>query len=69
MTDCIHIDTEFIKLEALLKLSGAVMTGGEAKRVIQMGFVRVNGNICTERGKKIRPGDAVLFNGQTFTVQ
>ena len=69
MTDCIHIDTEFIKLEALLKLSGAVMTGGEAKRVIQMGFVRVNGNICTERGKKIRPGDVVLFNGQTFTVQ
>ena len=69
MTNCVHIDTEFIKLEALLKLSGAVMTGGEAKHTIQMGFVRVNGNICTERGKKIRPGDEVLFNGQTFTVQ
>lgn len=65
----LHIDTEFIKLEALLKLAGAVMTGGEAKRVIQMGFVRVNGNICTERGKKIRPGDVVLFNGQTYTVE
>ena len=46
----IHIDTEFIKLEALLKLAGVVMTGGEAKHIIQMGFVRVNGNICTERG-------------------
>ena len=65
----LHIDTEFIKLEALLKLAGAVMTGGEAKRVIQMGFVRVNGNICTERGKKIRLGDVVLFNGQTYTVE
>ncbi len=69
MKNCVHIDTEFIKLEALLKLTGAVMTGGEAKRVIQMGFVRVNGNICTERGKKIRPGDVVLFNGQDFTVE
>ena len=69
MKNSVRIDTEFIKLEALLKLTGAVMTGGEAKRVIQMGFVRVNGNICTERGKKIRPGDVVLFNGQDFTVE
>ncbi len=69
MKNSIRIDTEFIKLEALLKLTGAVMTGGEAKRVIQMGFVRLNGNICTERGKKIRPGDTVLFNGQDFTVE
>lgn len=67
--EIIRIDTEFIKLEALLKLSGAVMTGGEAKRDIQMGFVRVNGNICTERGKKIRPGDTVLYSGHTFTVE
>ena len=65
----IHIDTEFIKLEALLKLAGVVMTGGEAKHIIQMGFVRVNGNVCTERGKKLRPDDVVLFNGQTFTVK
>ena len=69
MKNSIRIDTEFIKLEALLKLTGSVMTGGEAKRVIQMGFVRLNGNICTERGKKIRPGDTVLFNGQDFTVE
>lgn len=65
----VHIDTEFIKLEALLKLAGVCMTGGEAKHHIQMGFVRVNGNICTERGKKIRPGDTVLFAGQTITVE
>ncbi|MEA4824370.1 MAG: RNA-binding S4 domain-containing protein [Clostridiaceae bacterium] len=65
----IRIDSEFIKLEAALKLAGVVMTGGEAKHVIQMGFVRVNGNICTERGKKLRPDDIILFNGQTFTVK
>lgn len=68
-TEIIHIDTEFIKLESLLKLAGAVMTGGEAKRDIQMGFVRVNNNICTERGKKIRPGDVVLYSGHTYTVE
>ena len=64
----VHIDTEFIKLEALLKLSGVCMTGGEAKHHIQMGFVRVNNNICTERGKKLRPGDKVLFQGQIIEV-
>lgn len=68
-SEIIRIDTEFIKLEALLKLSGTVMTGGEAKRDIQMGFVRVNGNICTERGKKIRPGDTVLYSGHMFAVE
>ncbi len=68
-TEIIHIDTEFIKLEAFLKMSGTVLTGGEAKRDIQMGFVRVNGNICTERGKKLRPGDTVLYSGHTLTVQ
>ncbi len=53
----IHIETEYIKLDALLKLSGAVDTGGQAKTVIQNGEVRVNGQVCTMRGKKLRPGD------------
>ncbi len=53
----IHIETEYIKLDALLKLSGAVDTGGQAKTVIQTGEVRVNGQVCTMRGKKLRPGD------------
>ncbi len=53
----IAIDTEFIRLDALLKLAGAVETGGHAKRLIQEGRVQVNGEICTMRGKKMRRGD------------
>ena len=65
----IHIDTEYIQLDALLKYAGLCYTGGEAKVAIQMSFVRVNGNICTQRGKKIRPGDVVLYHGTQLTVQ
>ena len=64
----ILIHTEFIKLDALLKFAGLCETGGEAKLVIQEGDVTVNGEVCTMRGKKIRPGDVVAFNGQTLTV-
>ena len=64
----ILIHTEFIKLDALLKYAGLCETGGEAKLVIQEGDVTVNGEVCTMRGKKIRPGDVVAFNGQTLTV-
>ena len=67
MTD-ITITTEFIKLQDLLKLANLVGTGGEAKIVIQNGDVSVNGEVCTMRGKKIRPGDAVEFNGKKLTV-
>ena len=63
---CIH--TEFIKLDALLKFSGLTFTGGEAKEAVQAGKVRVNGEICTMRGKKIRNGDTVEFNGHKITV-
>ena len=55
----IAITTEFIKLDALLKFAAAVGTGGEAKQVIADGMVKVNGETCTMRGKKIRPGDVV----------
>ena len=64
----IVITTEFIKLQDLLKFANLVETGGEAKERIQGGEVRVNGEVCTMRGKKIRPGDAVLFAGQELTV-
>ena len=64
----ITIDTEFIRLEALLKFAGLCYSGGEAKHAIQMSFVRVNGNICTERGKKLHPGDIVLFGGQEIVI-
>ena len=64
----ITITTEFIKLQDLLKFANLVETGGEAKERIQGGEVQVNGEVCTMRGKKIRPGDVVLFAGQELTV-
>ena len=64
----IEITTEYIKLQDLLKLAAAVQTGGEAKLVIQEGDVTVNGEVCTMRGKKLRPGDDVCFNGQYYAV-
>ena len=64
----IKIHTEFIKLQDLLKFASLVSTGGEAKIVILDEEVRVNGEVCTQRGKKIRPGDVVEFNGESFTV-
>ena len=64
----IEITTPFIKLEALLKFTGAVGTGGESKLRIQEGEVKVNGEVCTMRGKKIHNGDRVELNGEVFTV-
>ena len=63
-----HIHTEFIRLDALLKLSALVLTGGQAKALIQEGAVLVNGEVCTMRGKKIRAGDTVELDGETVTV-
>lgn len=66
----IQIDTEFIKLEGLLKFSGVAMTGGEAKLLIQEGAVSVNGAVCTMRGKKIHAGDVVRIGDDVeLTVQ
>ena len=64
----IVITTEFIKLQDLLKFANLVESGGEAKERIQGGEVQVNGEVCTMRGKKIRPGDVVAFSGQELTV-
>ena len=66
--ETITIHTEFIKLQDLLKFAGAVETGGDAKLIIQEGRVAVNGEVCTMRGKKIRPGDDVAFQGAHYTV-
>ena len=57
----IQIETEFIKLDSLLKFAALVGTGGEAKYVISEGLVEVNGETCTQRGKKMCPGDKVKF--------
>lgn len=59
----ILIDTPFIRLDALLKLAGAVETGGHAKILVQSGQVLVNGAVCTMRGKKLISGDEVQVNG------
>ena len=64
----ITITTEFIKLQDLLKFANLVSSGGEAKERVQAGEVTVNGEVCTMRGKKIRPGDVVAFSGQELTV-
>lgn len=68
MEEIITIDTEFIRLDALLKLAGAFDTGGQAKLSIQNGEVLVNGEICTMRGKKMREGDTAQFAGVTYRV-
>lgn len=64
-----NITGEFIKLESLLKFEGVAETGGEAKLLIQEGQVFVNGQVCTMRGKKIRPGDIVTLGEIEITVQ
>ncbi len=66
--ETIVIHTEFIKLQDLLKFANLVESGGEAKERIQAGQVSVGGEVCLMRGKKIRPGDDVLFQGKHYTV-
>ena len=66
--EIISITTEFIRLDAFLKFAGAVGTGGEAKLLIADGQVSVNGAVCTQRGKKLRPGDTVGFSGREYAV-
>ncbi|MBR5521312.1 MAG: S4 domain-containing protein YaaA [Oscillospiraceae bacterium] len=64
----IAIRTEFIKLDQFMKFADMVYTGGDAKGFIQDGEVKVNGEVCTQRGKKLRRGDVVSFNGDDFIV-
>ncbi|MDY4413861.1 MAG: RNA-binding S4 domain-containing protein [Ruminococcus sp.] len=65
----ISIMTEYIKLDSLLKFTGMTETGGLAKEAIKDGKVSVNGEVCTMRGKKIKSGDTVSFNGIEVTVK
>lgn len=62
------LNTDYIKLDSLLKAVGAVNTGGHAKIVITDGEVSVNGEVCTQRGKKIRAGDTVQMGLNVYTV-
>ena len=64
----VAISTEFIKLESAMKLMNIVPSGGSAKLEIQEGFVSVNGEICTMRGKKLYPGDRFAYEGEEFLI-
>ena len=64
----VNIESDYIKLDALLKFAAVVQTGGEAKMLINDGFVYVNGEICLQRGKKIYPGDKVTLDSLRLTV-
>ncbi len=64
----VKIHTEYIKLDDLLKYAGMLGTGGMAKAVIQDGLVTVDGEICLMRGKKLRGGETVSFNGETVKI-
>ncbi len=69
MDNKVKIKTEYIKLDQLLKFAGAVAIGSEAKELIKAEKVRVNGEICTMRGKKLRTGDIVNINGQDIIIE
>ena len=66
--ELITITTEFIKLDSFLKFCGAAYTGGEAKEAVIYGEVKVNGEVCLQRGKKLYEGDTVEFNGNIYKV-
>ena len=60
----IEINTDFIKLDQLLKFSGIAETGGHAKEIIEEGVVTINGEQCLMRGKKLREGDLAVIDGK-----
>ena len=64
----VEIYSEFIKLQDAMKFANAAETGGMAKAVIQDGEVKVNGEVCTMRGKKLYPGDTFHFMGCTYQI-
>ena len=67
--ELIEITTPYIKLDSLLKLAGAAGTGGEAKLMIENGEVKVNGETCSMRGKKLRDGDEAAVAGHVFRIK
>ena len=65
----ISIKEEFIRLDSALKLASLVGTGGHAKIVIQNGEVKVNGEVCTMRGKKLFKGDTAEYDGNGIVIE
>lgn len=68
MSEQIAIDTDYIKLDSFLKLANLVMSGGEAKIMIQEGQISVNGAVETRRGRKLYPGDTIALTGSASFV-
>ena len=64
----IKINTEYIKLDQFLKFTGVASNGGEAKMLVTDGLVKVNCETETRRGRKLRTGDLVEYNNQSFAV-
>ncbi len=69
MTDKIKISTPYIELDSFLKFANLVSSGGEAKILIQNGEVILNGEVCTQRKKKLYPNDTISLDGKSFTVE
>lgn len=67
--EVITINEEFIRLQDLIKFAGVVPTGGQAKYLIQNGEIKVNGEVCTMRGKKMRNGDTAQFEEKIIEVK
>lgn len=67
--EVITINEEFIRLQDLIKFAGVVPTGGQAKYLIQNGEIKVNGEVCTMRGKKMRDGDIAQFEEKIIEVK
>ena len=65
----ISVKEDFIRLDSVMKLASLVSTGGHAKIVIQNGEVKVNGEVCTQRGKKLHSGDKVEYNSNGFVIE
>ena len=68
LSEKISITTDFIKLDAFLKFANAVPSGGAAKDIVLDGKVKVNGEVCLQRGKKLVSGDRVEISGKIFEV-
>lgn len=66
--ESLPITTPFIKLDSALKLSGLAETGGTAKMFIEEGSVQVNGEVCTQRGRKLYPGDKLFFRNSLLVI-
>lgn len=65
----VEIKTDFIRLDSFLKFKGIAETGGQAKQFIQDGIVRLNGEVCESRGKKLRDGDKILVFGDEYHIK